>query len=513
MSDLVPYSLIEEVVSFRDRTVEAYEEAFELMSRGMEKMKEAHALRDSACGGIGAASAYYVSSGITEVDAFQEAVKDRNFELLTVTARKIADNKIWHSVIARTDLDALMDKTARDELAKQMEYVPESKPSNPGAMIDEQEIAKGLPPITVETINATLDEFESNLQEIFQRGVATAFSTLDRRFKSHDGFKVGTRLILTNAFNGHGDWRTHYGQQDTLLDVERPFLILDGKPPCKPENGIIGQMIKEREGYRGVRRSLHHGAYFKIRVFENGNCHLWFTRKDLVDKVNQILAGYYGAGLGWGKGGHEADPEEVFKGAELRPHAKNFGLFETPDGLADEVIDDGILRDPDSLLILEPSAGRGQLAKRAVRNPDCVKRYGDEPTPRPQHRVVAVEVQQELCDELHKIGTLHKVIHRNFLEMTPNPIYDRVLMNPPFDKGRDIDHVHHAFKFLKPGGRLVAIMSASTEFSQTKKAKAFRAEMQENCNRWEKWFTDLPPRSFPGTNVNTIMVKVWKRCK
>ncbi len=34
-------------------------------------------------------------------------------------------------------------------------------------------------------------------------------------------------------------------------------------------------------------------------------------------------------------------------------------------------------------------------------------------------------------------------------------------MNPPFSRQQDIRHVMHAAKFLKPGGRLVAVMGAS----------------------------------------------------
>lgn len=81
-------------------------------------------------------------------------------------------------------------------------------------------------------------------------------------------------------------------------------------------------------------------------------------------------------------------------------------------------------------------------------------------------------------------------------------------MNPPFDRERDIDHVTHAYKFLRPGGVLVAIMSAGTEWRSTAKSRAFRewagglgAELQ-----------DLPEGSFRecGTNVNTCMVRIKK---
>jgi hypothetical protein len=86
------------------------------------------------------------------------------------------------------------------------------------------------------------------------------------------------------------------------------------------------------------------------------------------------------------------------------------------------------------------------------------------------------------------------------------PVYDRVVMNPPFDQERDIDHVMHALGFLKSGGRLVAVMSAHTEFAESRKATAFRAHIKKLGGR----LSDLPRNSFSevGTNVNTILLVV-----
>ena len=71
------------------------------------------------------------------------------------------------------------------------------------------------------------------------------------------------------------------------------------------------------------------------------------------------------------------------------------------------------------------------------------------------------------------------MIRGDFLHLKPDPenLYDRVVMNPPFDRERDIDHVIHALKFLAPEGVLVAIMSAGTEFRETRKSVAFRELM------------------------------------
>jgi hypothetical protein len=81
-------------------------------------------------------------------------------------------------------------------------------------------------------------------------------------------------------------------------------------------------------------------------------------------------------------------------------------------------------------------------------------------------------------------------------------------MNPPFDRERDIDHVVHALDFLEPDGFLTAIMSAGTEFRETRKSQAFRALVERMNGKWD----DLPPGSFSsvGTNINTMRLRVYK---
>ncbi|MEX0684044.1 MAG: hypothetical protein WD472_11410, partial [Dehalococcoidia bacterium] len=68
--------------------------------------------------------------------------------------------------------------------------------------------------------------------------------------------------------------------------------------------------------------------------------------------------------------------------------------------------------------------------------------------------------------------------------------------------------VFHALKFLRPGGQLIAIMSAGTEFRETKKAIAFRALVASMNGK----FRDLPAGSFSevGTYVNTCYLQLQK---
>ena len=147
-----------------------------------------------------------------------------------------------------------------------------------------------MPPLTVENVIATLEQFALDADTIFRRGIANVFSRLDRRFRSHDGFKIGSRLIVTRMFNDYG--RMNYGDtRDMLIDIERVFAILDSHDGDSFTSALFA-LERDRYGQRMLTQSETETEYFKIRCFMSGNAHLWFKRADLVVKVNMLLAEY-----------------------------------------------------------------------------------------------------------------------------------------------------------------------------------------------------------------------------
>jgi hypothetical protein len=90
--------------------------------------------------------------------------------------------------------------------------------------------------------------------------------------------------------------------------------------------------------------------------------------------------------------------------------------------------------------------------------------------------------------------------------------YDRILMNPPFSDGRDIQHVRHAYDLLKPGGRLVALMGESAFTNQGKRATEFREWLERVGGTEEKLaegtFND--PSLPVNTGANARMVVIEK---
>lgn len=508
----VPRQSIEEIVRLHDRALDLYEIAFEKIAEADAAMSAAHNTLNAAA----PMSGPVWEDRTEELNAFYKAIRLPDAEQFRRTARKIAACKVWDHLVTSTDLESLMDSQSKRELRDQMRYVPE-RPKHHRQIITEEEAGKALPPITVDNVYATIERFAADAEMIWRRGIANVFSHLDRRFKSHDGFKIGHRIILSYAFNE--SWSHRYREhRNSIMDVERIFCVLDGKSPKAPYGGIVGVVERERGGRYDAHQSEHEGDYFRIRVFKNGNAHLWFTRDDLLEKVNRILADWYGEVIGDGMTA-EADP---FDAVKTTP-AKRFGFFPTPDAAADQLLNPSryaigpkLWRESGEgsapVHVLEPSAGTGNLARLAAafELPEWRRERGCTS----DVRVDCIEIQRDLAANLLREGIYNRVIPADFLSITPEAmgrLYDLVLMNPPFDRERDIDHVIHALKFVKPGGALHAIMSAGTEFRETKKATAFR----EMVERMGGKFEDLPAGSFAsvGTNVNTVIVRITKKGK
>lgn len=470
MNAVVARETVEQIVVRRNRALTLFGAARDRLQEAYEALSEAYAT----------VPGHMVSNAYNR-DAEQRAaallapIKVPSVQDFQAAARFQVDRSAWSHLIGMTDLERLMDKSAKDELRQQLLTEPEE--------------------ITIDNVYATLEQFMCDSGTIFRRGLANAFSNLDRRFRSHDGWKIGSRVILNHALNEYGWWSHHSNKRDTLQDIERAFFVLDGKTPPSDYAGIVGAVEKSREGNHGARQSEAQTDYFTARCWKNGNLHVWFKRDDLLDRVNRLLGEYYGAPI----------PEERAPDEDTGLHdpkttlAKNHGWFPTPDAVAETVVNEAGLvrayqdRGLPPLAVLEPSAGLGSLARRCVEAGAVVD---------------CVEAHMDRAGALAGAKIYRRVIGADFLTVAPRgELYDRIVMNPPFDRERDIDHVLHALQFLKPNGRLVAIMSASTEFRETKKSVAFRALMTRKNALWR----DLPAGSFSsvGTNCNTVILKVW----
>jgi len=188
------------------------------------------------------------------------------------------------------------------------------------------------------------------------------------------------------------------------------------------------------------------------------------------------------------------------------------GFFPTPPALAAKVIEAAEIPVSPSadFFVLEPSAGIGSLCDAVAQ--DC---------PALKERIDAVETWGPAADVIELKGFGH-VFRDDFLSINPDrfgQLYDRIVMNPPFESLADIEHVRHAYKFLKPGGRLVAVMSDGSFFSTTRSKVTDFRDWLDSCDA-EFVRTDDDSETFRGaftgatafrqTGVNVRIVVIDK---
>ena len=155
------------------------------------------------------------------------------------------------------------------------------------------------------------------------------------------------------------------------------------------------------------------------------------------------------------------------------------GFFPSPPAVVQRLVE---LSKPlyPALKYLEPSAGKGDIA-------DAMKwAYG-----RADMNLTLVELSSQLVDILKLKG--YQPVHQDFMTFNTGT-YDRIIMNPPFEHGQDVDHVYHAYELLAPGGRLVSVMGLHPFFGSDKKSVEFRLWL----NSVDGTVEDLPQGSFTG---------------
>lgn len=121
----------------------------------------------------------------------------------------------------------------------------------------------------------------------------------------------------------------------------------------------------------------------------------------------------------------------------MLPDSKSHQYYPTPNSLVDKMLEQVVIESDDD--VLEPSAGNGSIAEKLDGNVTCI------------------EISPMRVEILKSKGL--NALKGDFLEHHGS--YDKIVMNPPFNKNQAKIHIEHAYELLKPGGSLVAIMPAS----------------------------------------------------
>lgn len=190
------------------------------------------------------------------------------------------------------------------------------------------------------------------------------------------------------------------------------------------------------------------------------------------------------------------DCESEYKAFELENKVRGMvgqipGFFPTPKDVVEIMIGYTPIYNWEECKFVDPSAGTGHIA-------DVVSEAY------PGMQIDVIEWNHTLQKLLKQKG--YNLVGGDVFQCNGNQ-YDVAFMNPPFEKGADMEHVMHVYNnLLKPGGNLCAVMSVGVFFRQGRKEKAFREWLDEVGG----YQVELEPGAFKesGTGVNACLVVI-----
>jgi SAM-dependent methyltransferase len=177
--------------------------------------------------------------------------------------------------------------------------------------------------------------------------------------------------------------------------------------------------------------------------------------------------------------------DEAVIAGEVTDFKKLYQFYETPPDLARRMVAMAEVRAGQR--VLEPSAGKGAILKAL-----------------PQTHRTAVELNGAMVD---LVALANRVHYGDFLQCDGElGTFDRIVANPPFRNGQDVDHVRHMHHLLKAGGILVSVTSPAWQYRTDSKHAEFRAWLEQLDHKVEA----VPEGTFKssGTKVRSLLVTI-----
>jgi hypothetical protein len=164
------------------------------------------------------------------------------------------------------------------------------------------------PPFNIDNIRATFGDYLARPRHHILKGLAEVFADLDPAYRSHSNVKIGKDRLPKRVILSYFKGRTTSGY-DKFFAVLNALAAYRGEPllehheltPLDP----LTRSWDTNPGGEAVIRGQ------KVRVFQNGNAHLFFDKHALLD-INRALAEFYGEVL------PDAEPDDAPRSARRR---------------------------------------------------------------------------------------------------------------------------------------------------------------------------------------------------
>ncbi|MEQ4672048.1 DUF4942 domain-containing protein [Providencia manganoxydans] len=426
------------------------------------------------------------------------------------------DESFWQKVLDLTGVRNFMPTARKDEWYNTLR---QWRKASPDRLASVRPVA-----FTEENVFATAKSLTTEKKDYFAEMVEGVFKNLSVFHKTNKAQGFSPKMVITNCLPCR-DYKRGYDNMDYLSDLRKIIGLMQGRPGAEIVNkwaleqslsNNTGEWISVDGGALTCKGFLNGNVHIQVSeaVCDDLNTVLAYrmpglipqfkergksskaTRNtqytgDLIDyriafptctelaemaRNNQHSAKQYGAGpftIVMPRRYHYAElvkqeldsifrilgavevkpevyefefwPMEAFKAIAISgtlPDQKTHQFYPTTGDLQKAAMDECDPSEGDTLL--EPSIGFGALLRNL---PEGVKVTGVE-----TNHVAAI------CSRLR--WDTHQ---QDFLTTTVKQLgqYDRVLMNPPYSDGRWKHHLQHARQFVKPGGRIVAVLPGS----------------------------------------------------
>lgn len=191
----------------------------------------------------------------------------------------------WRYIINQAGITGYMTLARQEELRKQFD-------------------ANALPELTVDNVLSTLDGLAAQVgtlatefvQEVFDWLRPRSPNSVAAQYKTNERWRLGMKVVVPYmvdplsvgpGFRLSGGYR--YSAADQVRSLGNALSLLDGQGIQRYPDDLPTQFDMALKNARsGEKLTLL--PYLECRPFHNGNVHLRFLRKDLVEKINKVAS-------------------------------------------------------------------------------------------------------------------------------------------------------------------------------------------------------------------------------
>lgn len=407
-------------------------------------------------------------------------------------AIKALNSAYWSRALQLTDVYDCMPQKRRDEWSKSITEMT-------------------APDFIEDSVRPTLQQLLVMRSQFFAERVEGIYRALSHEHLTNNPIGFGKRMIIGYVIRDYGS--ISHSQAGYINDLRAVIAKFMGRD--EPKHWCTGRLIETMKGYWGEWVSIDGGA-LRMRLYRKGTVHLEI-HPDMAWRLNAILASLFPAAI---PAQYRTKPKKRAKQIALiqRPlpfavldiladskpkrnekHVelsfssrsiagfawdeagrilqgiggveRKLGRYEfdyCPASVIDEIVMSGCIPDYRSHQYYPTNA---VLAQQAVEEADikptdeCAETsagQGGIAAYLPIDKTVCIEISPLHCEILRSKG--FNTIEADFLEWSKTktvPMFDKIVMNPPYSDGRAVAHVVASMQLIKPRGRLVAILPSS----------------------------------------------------